>query len=620
MAAKKTVGNYTDVGQDGGFSSGKDTISFEEDIEDFAPKMGASGGGEIGEGDADAPITVDTTGKEIDLGKNLMGRYGSIWYKGDSDIANCIEGKCNLGKGFRAYFEFQFDCDGDNDNSVYGQDEHAESKGCGDGFTFSLISGYEESLGNFRNTADDTGSGGEYIGYAGPGLDDGLQPPKIGIEFDTYPNEEAGDICGSNSRRDNTPVANHLAAVYWGEETPGSFDATGGWLSLGTEDWSNNTVNCDTGWCGTLSFWFKRDTISYGGSSSGDRLWGQHGNMEMRFSSTGSSIVLDWGGDPLTFNNPFTRTDTWYFVAISWATDKAGPNTDGRLRFSYYDSYWDDFEHNFAEDNYWNPPLVFWPSGVIENLFMNSSGGDGAQNFQVDGQGKDLRYYNAEIHTWEDVREIWNNTRPTAPDSYHPLQADTIDSSTGLSASIVGSAGWSADTPSIFDCGTNADTYDDNRHGTGGITTPMNSLNSDNTNGNDGYHQVTGSSPNWLEDGLPHLFRIELIRPLLDDPLGSGFYKYQFKVWILDETDLTPTELAQFKDVRADFSAFSPLIQKTIKDTNNPLVLDTANHDQLKRILFGFTQATGGATQNITLRDLELYFLRQYPVSDLATW
>ena len=48
--------------------------------------------------------------------------------------------------------------------------------------------------------------------------------------------------------------------------------------------------------------------------------------------------------------------------------------------------------------------------------------------------------------------------------------------------------------------------------------------------------------------------------------------------------------------------------------------MEQAIHDNLKRILFGFTQGTSGATQNITLRDFELYFLRRYPVSDLATW
>ncbi len=55
------------------------------------------------------PIIVDVVNKQIELGQNLTGHYGSVWYKGDSDIASCIDGKCLLGRGIRAYFEFTFD-------------------------------------------------------------------------------------------------------------------------------------------------------------------------------------------------------------------------------------------------------------------------------------------------------------------------------------------------------------------------------------------------------------------------------------------------------------------------------------------------------------------------------
>jgi hypothetical protein len=89
------------------------------------------------------------------------------------------------------------------------------------------------------------------------------------------------------------------------------------------------------------------------------------------------------------------------------------------------------------------------------------------------------------------------------------------------------------------------------------------------------------------------------------------------KIWI-DCDPCSAGELASFKDVRADFSVLSPQITKTILNLN-PLVLNTTVHEELKRILFGFTQGTGGAVQNITLRDFELYFLKQYP-ADLNNW
>ena len=611
MAAKKTVGNYTDVGLDGGFSKGKDTISFLEDIADFTPTMNDP------DPSLGKPIEIDINAKTIALGGSLQDGYGSVWYKGDTDIANCIDGKCNLGKGIRAYFEFEFD---DTDTSV-------DSKGFGDGFSFSLVSGANYTDG-------DTGAGGEYMGYAGAGLtSNGLQPPKLAVEIDTFPNPGAGSVCpnSSNSRRDDEPVANHTALVYWGEQTVGSLNTGGGYIRIGSatpstgdpEDWSSSQ--------GTISFWFKRDDDFYGdGGTSGGRLWGQNVNMESRFNSTGTIFYLDWGSggnaeSAINAVNPFTGVGTWYFIAITW------DDTTDQLQV-----YWGDETTlisplpvvgglaNLAWTGDMSPALGL----ITENLFLNSSGGNGLRNFALNGKGSDLRYYDV-ARTFADIQNDYKQ-RLTGSEAdyddlqaYFPLQADLVDAGPfGITATAIGTTGWSADTVAVaaFDCGTGAASYDDNRHGAGGTTTPRNSLNSNAANGYDGYHQVTGSSPNWLEDGLAHLFRIEMLRPLLDDPVGSGIYKYQIKVWIQKPSDLTPAELVQFREVRADFSAWSPMIQKTIKNTNNPLLLNSTDHEDLNRILFGFTQGTGGATQNIILRNLELYFLRQYPVSDLATW
>ena len=113
---------------------------------------------------------------------------------------------------------------------------------------------------------------------------------------------------------------------------------------------------------------------------------------------------------------------------------------------------------------------------------------------------------------------------------------------------------------------------------------------------------------------------MELIRPLVlaDDGILDAFYDYQVKVWI-DCATCSAAELAQFEDVRTDFSGSLPDIEKTINEGSS-LKIDPADHVDLIRVLFGFTQGTGGATQNITLSNLQLYFLQQYPVSDLATW
>jgi len=607
MAAKKTVGNYTDVGLDGGFSKGKDTISFDDDIADFTPTMNDP---VPGPGNP-KPIEIDTTDKTIGLGGGLPDGYGSVWYGGDSDIASCIDGNCLLGRGFRAYFEFEFD---DTDTSV-------DSKDYGDGFTFALVS-------SANYTDGDTGLGGEYMGYAGPGLSsNGLQPPKLAVEIDTYPNSGAGNVCGGDSRRDDTPVANHAALVYWGEETIGSLSAQGGHLRIGSaapaindpEDWSSSK--------GTISFWFKRDTIFYdNGSSSGDRLWGQDANMETRFNSAGTTFYLDWGfggnnegaiGTHSIAANPFTVAGTWYFIAITW--------DDAADQLKVYSG--DETAVSLLSENLsWTGDMS--AVGLItENLFLNSAGGNGLKNYAVDGKGSDLRYYDlvrdlAQIQSDYDLRLSGSEAGLQA---YFPLQADSADAgSSGITATMMGATSWSADTVPLlaFDCGTGAASYDANRNGYGGRTTPQNSLNSNPGNGNDGYHQMTrvAPDPNWLEDSAWHSLRMELIRPLAlaEDGKVDTVFDYQIKVWI-DCDGCSAAEEAQFQDVRAPFTAFLPHIEMTVQN-NNSLELPQIVHDNLMRFRFGFTQGTGSVSQDITLQNLDLFFLREYPVSNLAIW
>ena len=593
MAGKKEIGEYTDVGLDAGFGTDKETISFLEDIADFSPSVGKRGG-TINPEDPQ-PIIVDEINKQIELGRNIADHYGSVWYKGDTDIANCIEGKCNLGKGFRAYFEFQ------TDYPSGAVDEDDESRDFGDGFTFAIISA--------ENYIDgDTGAGGEYLGYAGVGTgtglsNRGLQPPKMAAEIDTYPNSGGGDICGSNSRRDGPPNANHVAAVYWGEESPGSFDADGGYLSLGAADWSSPE--------GTITFWFKRDAID----NDGDRLWGQHDDMEMRFD--GSNLVLDWGAPgSLSATLSSNEAGKWYFVAITWDQTNTALNV-----------YWRDESmiSDLAITNTWvsNVSNV----GVNENLFMNSSGNTGSKEYQVDGKAAELRYYgvaldSAAIDSIYSLRES-----AVEPVAYFPLQSDLVNRGLStITATTVGVTGWSSETPSLYPTCSSAPgkTYDDNRHGSGGDTLhPLNSQNGYPTVDTDGYYpnpKVSGEA-NWLEDGETHSFRMELIRPLLDDPIGSGIYKYQFKIWIDCGEDcalLTEQEQSEFKNVRHTFTVWEPQIEKTVAN-GNPLLLEQSVHDDLKNILFGFTEGTGGAVQNIILQNFELFFLKTYP-DDLSAW
>jgi hypothetical protein len=56
----------------------------------------------------------------------------------------------------------------------------------------------------------------------------GIQPPKMAIEFDPYPNFGLSDVCVSGSRRDGTDNRNHIAYVFWGDNTNSSCTTTVG--------------------------------------------------------------------------------------------------------------------------------------------------------------------------------------------------------------------------------------------------------------------------------------------------------------------------------------------------------------------------------------------------------
>ena len=261
---------------------------------------------------------------------------------------------------------------------------------------------------------------------------------------------------------------------------------------------------------------------------------------------------------------------------------------------------------------------------------MNSSGGDGTKTYMIEGNGTDLRYYSvarilSEIDSDYDQR--LDGTESQQPQVYYPLESDFANAAVLLPvAKSVPSTAWSDETPAGFDCSSDIATRDDNRHGTGGGTTqPMNSLNTNPGLGDDGYYQVVKDpSPlvaNWMEDGLLYGVRLELIRPKLAS--GDGNFDYQIKAWVVcvDATcsDLDATQKANFSDVRATYVSSDPNIELTLQN-GNPLELAASVHQDLKDILFGFTQGTGGVTQDITLKNMEMRFNYIYPVSDLSTW
>jgi len=176
-------------------------------------------------------VSVNTANGTINLGggSGNTDSYGAIWYNGSSLVNNCNSGACSFGSGLYVYFEFV--------NSM--EDYSADSNQSADGFTFAVIS----ALTNLRSSSGGAPTGismGELMGYAGPGNTAnglGLAPPKMAIEFDTYPNA-AGNMCASPSRNDanagSSSFMDHAALIFWGARSPSGSEEPSGETVPGT--------------------------------------------------------------------------------------------------------------------------------------------------------------------------------------------------------------------------------------------------------------------------------------------------------------------------------------------------------------------------------------------------
>jgi hypothetical protein len=179
-------------------------------------------------------VSINETEGTINLGNSINDSCGVAWYTADNPfVANCTEGKCDFGCGFRAYFEFRFTT----------TDTHANSTDRGDGFTFAVINGanntYSSSL---RGGPAGTASMGELMCYAGTGSSGvGLRSPKFAVEFDTYGNTGAMNNNGCLGGRADPNNLNHIALMFWGDNKAGN--CTVGGTSCAQSPYDDNIHN-----------------------------------------------------------------------------------------------------------------------------------------------------------------------------------------------------------------------------------------------------------------------------------------------------------------------------------------------------------------------------------------
>ncbi len=110
------------------------------------------------------------------------------------------------------------------------------------------------------------------------------------------------------------------------------------------------------------------------------------------------------------------------------------------------------------------------------------------------------------------------------------------------------------------------------------------------------------SSDNWLNSG-PWAVRVEIARSEAANAMGK--YAYILKSWIRQCADSTCSTISDthFADTRIDYAAHDPGLVQTAE-------FCTTDHTKFDTFLYGFTQATGGATQTAVISNVAIGFKR----------
>lgn len=209
---------YTITATKPGFSSLAD-ISFARDMNAMGVIQPTGAPGDF----------ISKTESALSLGKigsAYQSRFGAVIYGGNATEGNCVQGKCDFGTGFNAFFVFQF-----------------AAGSTGDGFTFAFFNGDNNNAGSVGGYS----GSGEMMGYAGDSwvsgsyyLDGqggrGIQPPKVAVEFDAYENAGTGCFSGRNDG-----FRNHMALVFWGD------NATACTATVGRYTFDDNIHGAGTG-------------------------------------------------------------------------------------------------------------------------------------------------------------------------------------------------------------------------------------------------------------------------------------------------------------------------------------------------------------------------------------
>lgn len=323
------------------------SITFRDDFDDFD---------EFGT-DASA-ITKDEPNRRFTIGNNQNFRFGAMYYKGTKYFSEntCIKGVCDFNLGFRMFFVSSY-FSNDADGLVFTWfNNKLESGGKGHASATNIL--YDINPKTFVNPVSGhtstvyTSVGGsselgEMMGYAGDSriyngsnfsygtgrviawLDperNGIQPPKMGVEFDNWYNANSA-ICSSGtaqptagSRNDPTVGTNrdHIAYVFWGADSPGT------------------TLNC-------AYYWNNTSTVYNDGTHSAN--WPGVYTFDDNRHNLGHNVgpndvwhsTFSWQNSPFAFRLEVERKSDRTYVLKSWLRRCTDTDTTNGPCREYFD-------------------------------------------------------------------------------------------------------------------------------------------------------------------------------------------------------------------------------------------------------------------------------------------
>ncbi len=338
-------------------------ITFRDDFDDFH---------EFGS-DRDA-VVKDEPNRRFTIGNNLNFRFGAMYYRGTKYLGDntCDTGVCDFGSGFRMFFVSNYISNTADGivftwfNAKLVPDFPVRSKGnpgatnnmYEDPTSYTFTNPYVTPIYTTHPYTSIGGSSelGEMIGYAGDGRvydncrytyccaspcscpsgsncgailgwvdpeQDGIQPPKMGVEFDNYPNTGTGNICSSTTaqpavgqRYDHS--TDHIGYVFWGAESPGTTLRCPYYLNNTSTLYSDGTYSATIAGGNT----FDDNRHGAGFNTSRDNLW---------------LTTFSWQNNPFAFRMEVERKSDRTYVLNSWIRRCSDTNlTDGPCR-EYFD-------------------------------------------------------------------------------------------------------------------------------------------------------------------------------------------------------------------------------------------------------------------------------------------